>query len=226
MCEAKSLFESQDFIVTRVEAMENLLGIEPASRPQPSRPYIFLTHHIFPLIPIGGRRICCFRDQKDAAISAYYFFDSLLSLKGRVSLLIFVKFWIELTLNSRLKDLLIWWEHRHDNDLLLLFFDDLKEDHEGCVHQIAKHIGINLDEAAIARVVHTTTHTEMVRHHSKFDSRRYAALIAKRIGENETKITAGRVCRGGGKSGEGETLPSEIKQLVDQVWQEIVTSKL
>ncbi len=219
-------FKSQDVIVTWIEATEKLLGIEPVAKPQPTRPYIFLTLHIYPLSPIGGRRICCFRDQKDAAISAYHYFDLLLLLKGRVSLPIFAKFWVEDTLKSRLKDLVIWWEHRHDDDLLLLFFDDLKEDHEGCVRRIAKFIGIDVDEDAITRVVHTTTHAEMVRHHSKFDSRRYAALIAKRIGETETPATVDRVRRGGGRSGEGQTLPSEIKQHVDQVWQEIVTSKL
>ncbi len=219
-------FKSQDFVVTWIEATEKLLGIEPAAKPQPTRPHIFLTHHIYPLVPIGGKRICCFRDQKDAAISAYHFYDSLLSLKGRVSLPIFAKFWVEETLKYRLKDLLIWWEHRHDDDLLLLFFDDLKEDHEGCVRRIANFIGIDLDEDAITRVVHTTTHAEMVRHHSKFDSRRYATLIAKRIRETLTPAMSGRVRRGGGRSGEGQTLPSDIKQHVDQVWQEIVTSRL
>ena len=221
-------FKSQDFVVTWIEVTEKILGIEPAAKPQPAKPHIFITHHLYHLVPIGGRRICCFRDQKDAAISAYHFFDSLLSLKGRVCLPIFAKFWVETTLEHRLKDLLIWWEHRHDDDLLLLFFEDLKEDHEDCVRQIAKFIGINLDEATIARVVHTTTHTEMLQHHSKFDSRRYAAMIAKRIGETlipESEHT-GRVRRGGGKSGEGEKLPAEIKQHIDQVWQEIVTSKL
>lgn len=152
--------------------------------------------------------------------SAYRFFNSLLSLKGRVSLSVFAKFWIEGTLEYRLKDLLIWWEHRHDDDLLLLFFDDLKEDHEGCVRRIAKFIGIDLhvDEAAIGHAVHTTTHAEMLQHHSKFDSRRYATILAKRFGETlipESEHT-GRVHRGGGRSGEGQKLPSEIKQRVDR----------
>ena len=69
-----------------------------------------------------------------------------------------------------LNGLLVWWEHRHDDDVLFLFFDDLKEDHAGCVRRIAKFTGIDCDEALLARVVHTTTHAEMVQHHSKFDS--------------------------------------------------------
>ena len=27
-----------------------------------------------------------------------------------------------------LETLLVWWEHRHDDNVLFLFFDDLKED--------------------------------------------------------------------------------------------------
>ena len=220
-------FESMDYIVTWVEVTENLLGIKPAAKPQPTKPHIFLSHHTYLLTPAGGKRICCFRDQKDVVISAYHFYNSFLSLKGRVTLPVFAKFWVEKTLEYRLKDLLIWWEHRHDDDLLLLFFDDLKEDHAGCVRQIAKFMGVDCDEDAIARVVHTTTHAEMVRHHTKFTSRGYAKILAKRMGETLMEGEhVGRVRKDGGKSGEGQKLPSDIKQRIDQVWQEIVMSKL
>jgi hypothetical protein len=102
----------------------------------------------------------CFRDQKDVVISAYRFLDSHLSLKGRVSLPIFAGVWIQ-SVEHRLKDLLMWWEHCHDDDLLLLFFNDLKEDHAGCMRRIAKFMDVDCNEDVIARVVHTTTHSEM-----------------------------------------------------------------
>ena len=57
-----------------------------------------------------------------------------------------------------LNGLLVWWEHRNDDDVLFLFFDDLKEDHGGCVNCIAQFIGVDCDEALLTRVVHTTTH--------------------------------------------------------------------
>ena len=68
---------------------------------------------------------------------------TLISLKGRVSLSIFAQHFMLEKVESYLKDLLVWWEHRHDDNLLMLFFDDLnKEDHEGCVCRIAMFIGI------------------------------------------------------------------------------------
>ena len=57
-----------------------------------------------------------------------------------------------------LNGLLVWWEHRNDDDVLFLFFDDLKEDHDGCVNCIAQFIGVDCDEALLTHVVHTTTH--------------------------------------------------------------------
>ena len=128
-----------------------------------------------------------------------------------------------------MNELLLWWERRHENDTLLLFFDDLLEDHTGCVCRIAKFMGVDLDEDAIARVVHTTTHAEMVRHHSKFSSRRHTIMVAKKIGEESPSQSefVGQVRKDGGKSGEGkQKLPVEVQQRIDQMWQEIVTAKL
>ena len=221
-------FEEQHEVVTWIEGTRKLLGIDPAAKQQPAKPRIFLTHLTYPLVPSGGRRIFSFRDQKDVVISAYRFLDSHLSLKGRVSLPVFASVWIQ-AVEHRLKDLLIWWEHRHDDDLLLLFFDDLKEDHAGSVRRIAKFMGVDCDEDAIARVVHTTTHSEMSRHHCKFDSHKYAAIIAEKTGEtlSPERELVGRVRKDGGKSGEGkQRLPVEVQQRIDQMWQEIVTSKL
>ena len=221
-------FEYQAQVVTWIEGTKRVLGMDPAAKPQPAEPRIFVTHLTYPLAQFGGRWIFSFRDQKDVMVSAYHFLDSHLSLKGRVSLPIFAQVWIQ-AVEPRLKDLLIWWEHRHDDDLLLLFFDDLKEDHAGSVRRIAKFIGVDCDEDVVARVVHTTTHSEMVRHHSKFDSLKYAKMVAERIGDTLTPKGefVGRVRKDGGRSGQGkEKLPVEVQQRIDQMWQEIVTAKL
>ena len=221
-------FKDQTDVMAWIEASEKMFGKDPATQQQPARPRIFITHLPYSLVPAGGRRIYCFRNQKDATISAYYFYNSILSLSGRVSLSVFARAWLR-QVEKRLNDLLLWWEHRHDNDLLLLFFDDLKEDHARCVRQIAKFMGVDCDEDVIARVVHTTSHAEMARHHSKFSSRIVATIIAKKIGETpppESEFTS-RVRKSGGKSGEGQQLlPLEVQQRIDQLWQEIVTAKL
>ena len=221
-------FEDQLQVITWIEASEKVHGVDPASKPQPASPRVFVTHLPFPSLPSGGKRIYCFRDQKDVVLSAYYFYDSKLSLRGRVSMSIFADVYLE-RIERHLNELLLWWECRHESDTLLLFFDDVMEDHAGCVRRIAEYIGVDLDDDAVTRVVHTTTHAEMVRHHSKFSSRRHTIMVAKKIGEEPPSQSefVGRVRKDGGKSGEGkQKLPVEVQQRIDQMWQEIVTSKL
>ena len=222
-------FEDQLDIVGWIEG-EKLLDITDISTwKQPAKPRIFITHLQYPLVPVGGRRIHCFRDPKDSILSDYYFQDMLISLRGRVSLSVFARFSLEEMLERRLNNLLLWWEHRHDNDVLLIFFDDLKEDHAGCVRRIAKFINVDCNEDVIARVVHTTSHAEMSRHESKFSVHKLARVVAEKIGEIPPPEGAivGRVRKGGGKSGEGkQKLPVEVQQRIDQTWQEIVTAKL
>ena len=127
----------------------------------PADPRIFITHMSCSKLPRGGRIITCFRDPKDMVLSAYRFFKSMIVLKGRVAPNLIYTYLLEdmgLVKNRYAEKLLYCWEHRHDPDMLLLFFDDLKEDHIGCVRRIAKFIGIDCSEEVISRVVHTTTH--------------------------------------------------------------------
>ena len=200
--------------------------VDPATMPQPASPRILATHLQYPLVPKGGKTIYCFREQKDALVSAYYYLNSMFLLKGRVSLsnlALSVMPQVEKNLN----DLLLWWEHRHDDDILMFFFDDLLEDHAGCVRRIAKFIGVDCDEDTLLRVVRTTTHAEMVHHRKKFYSGAVSIKITKKFGdtlppENER---VERVRKNGGRSGDGQQLPAEIQLHVDQLWLKIVNPK-
>ena len=220
-------FERQTDVLTWIELAEKMIGIDLDTMVQPANPRIFATHLQYPLVPKGGRIVYCFREQKDVLVSAYYFLDSFLSLKGRISLQCFAQYimaWVE----QNLKDLLNWWEHRHDDDVLLIFYDDIKEDHMGSVRRIAKFIGVDCDGETLARVVHTTTHAEMARNHTKFSTHLGAAMIASKAGDTTLPEgeSVGRVRRNGGKSGDGNKLPVEIQQRIDQLWQEIIIPKL
>ena len=222
-------FDDQLSVITWIEASKRVYGIEPGDRPQPAKPRIFVTNLLYSLIPIGGKRVYCFRDQKDVVLSAYYFYDSKLSLRGRVSMSVFADIYLEIGVKKNLNELLLWWKDRNDIDTLFLFFADLTEDHAGSVRRIAKFIDVDCDEDEIARIVHTTTHAEMVRHHSKFSSRRHTLIVAQKIGETPPSQDefVGRVRKEGGKSGEGkQQLPLKVQQRIDQLWQEIITVKL
>eukprot|EP00731_Ephydatia_muelleri_P021471 Em0014g62a len=223
-------FENQVPDVTTLLEMTGspVLPIDLNTMVQPAEPRIYCTHHLYERVPKGGKLIYCFRDQKDALFSFYPFVDSMMALKGRVSLPVFIEHCtnnMHWTANN-LRNLLAWWEHRHDADVLFLFYDDLKEDHTGCVRRIAKFIGVDCDEETIARVVHTTTHAEMVKHHSKFDNHNTIPLRAKMHGDDPPSEFTGRVRKDRGKSGDGQKLPLEVQQSIDQEWHDIITAKL
>ena len=221
-------FDNQTDVVTWIELAEKRYGIDPATMSQPAKPYILATHLPYPLVPKRGKLIYCYREQKDVLMSAYHYLDSLLALKGRVNVNTFAQVWYH-QVEKNLEDLLMWWEHRHDENVLFLFYDDLLEDHTGSVRLIAKFINIDCDEDAFARVVHTTTHAEMARNSSKFESCSFAVEIAKMIGESQAASGSdyvGRVRKTGGRSGDGQQLTSEVQVHIDQQWHDIVTSKL
>ena len=214
-------------VVTILEFSIPFCHTDPNAVTQPAEPRLFFTHLSYDLVPKGGKYIFCFRDQKDTLYSFYLFLDTTFSLKGRVSLPNFLTFFnkAQYTANN-MRSLLVWWEHRHDDNVLLTFFDDLKEDHAGCVRRIAKFMGFDCDEETIARVVATTTHAEMVKHHSKFDTHSVVFEFAKGMGDEPPTTLIGRVRRNGGRSGEGsENLPLEVQQQIDEEWRTIVTSK-
>ena len=201
---------------------------DPNAVTQPAGPRIFYTHLSYDLIPKGGKYIFCFRDQKDSLYSWYLFLDTMFCLKGRVSLPNFISFFNKVQWTAQnMHNLLVWWEHRHDDNVLLTFFDDFKEDHAGCVRRIAKFMGFaDYDEEAIARVVATTTYAEMVKHHSKFDTHSMVFELAKGVGDEPPTTFIGRVRKNGGRSGDGsENLPLEVQQQIDEEWRTIVTSK-
>ena len=153
--------------------------------------------------------------------------NTMIALRGRVALPIFAQYCVEHGIVVKwLKNLLVWWDHRHDNNVLLLFFDDIKEDHAGCVRKIAKFIGVECSEELLERVVHTTTHAEMARHSHKFAAPFLFAKFVKELGEQPPAEIVGKVRCDGGRSGDGKALPVEVQQYLEEKWTEVVTAKL
>ena len=110
--------------------------------------------------------------------------------------------------------------------VLFLFFDDLKEDHPGCVCRIAKFMDIECSEEILKHVVHTTTHAEMSRHSNKFTPFAIIESRVKILGEKPPSEIVGKVRTNGGRSGDGRALPAEMQQYIEEKWAEIVTAKL
>lgn len=106
------------------------------------------------------RVIMLMRNPKDALTSYFHFYranGSLGQFKGT-----FEEWW-KLVEEDRVcygdivdycKD---WWSMRDEEGVLMLQFEELKRDHEGCVRKIAKHVGKDLSDDIIKTIVHETT---------------------------------------------------------------------
>ena len=55
---------------------------------------------------------------------------------------------------------------------------------------------------------------------------RYVLVRAKVFGDTPITEICGRVRKGGGRSGDGASLPEELKREVEQEWSSVVTAKL
>ena len=216
-------FLEQKDVVPMLEGSKMLFDVDPSEMIQPADPRLFCTHLPYSKVPKGGKMIVCFRDPKDALISLYHYWDSMLSLKGRVEMPVLFE---NVNTKRELENILVWWKHRRDEDVLFLFFDHLKHNHADSVRKIARFIGVDCSEEVIERVVHTTTHAEMARHHSKFSVRSLTNRVAEMIGDDPPITLSGRVRKDGGKSGQGAMLPENIKQRLDKEWRETIQASL
>ena len=151
MHETEPDFDDQDKVVVWMEKGVDWFGLDPNTAPQPAEPRLFKSHLPYGgAITAGGKMIYCFRDLKDVMVSAYHFVNTQLVLHGCMSQSanILLKFWhlVYIVVVEMLETLLVWWDHRHNDNVLFLFFDGLKEDHPGCVRKIAKFMDIECSE--------------------------------------------------------------------------------
>ncbi len=58
---------------------------------------------------------------------------------------------------SHLHHVQTWWDYRHLENILLVHFTDLLRDPEGQVRRIAKHVGIEIDEALLPGILERIT---------------------------------------------------------------------
>ncbi len=142
------------------------MGIDPEA--QSDFPRAYKSHLCWDQIPKGGRYICVVRDPKDALVSMYKFFEGWFFEPGSISISEFARehymqrqdpkgYWYHLA---------SWWAVRERPDVLLLCYEDMKEDLSVTVHTIARFMGIELD-AELEKILLKQASMEFMRAHSR-----------------------------------------------------------
>lgn len=189
-------------------------------RPQPGEPRAYKSHLSWELIPKGARYIYVVRDPGDIAVSIYHFFSGWWFEPGTISLPELTRAWLLGAEGPRRywPHVLSWWQHRQDENVLFLCYEQMKKDLPRTVRRIADFIGIALDDELHDIVVRQSTIEFMREHERHFDDHlikeKRNAACGLPPGGAGSKVRTGR-------SGDHErALPPDLIAELERVWQQ------
>ena len=199
------------------------LGIDIDAEQQ-ANPRAFKSHLSYHLVPKGARYIVSLRDPKDALVSAYRFMEGWYFEPGSISIDEFANngylarasernYWTHF--NS-------WWEQRDNPKVLLLAYENVVVEKPQTVAAVAEFVGIELTEALCATTLEHTSLEYMLRHKHLFDDKLMRER-SEQVAGLPPQADSAKVRKG--KVGENRhELPTEIRERMDEIWHERVTS--
>ncbi|KOO27862.1 hypothetical protein Ctob_008452 [Chrysochromulina tobinii] len=196
---------------------------------QLASPRVFKSHESHADIAKGGKYIYVARDPLDAFFSFYKFLPAYTGLQPNdideraFSDAIFAgashsgQIW---------NHLLGWWDHRHDPNVLFIFFEDLAENLREQVVRVATFMGLDPnDEPLIKLVLERASFdfmsSEQQAHH--FDDHFVRSKILPKMGlAPNTPLLVSKVRRDGGTVGSRRKLPEDVALKLKAKWATIV----
>lgn len=214
---------SMDFDdITRVVPWINMahdMGID-IHAPQVAAPRAFKTHTPFNELPSGGKYIVVLRNPYDALLSHYRFFEGMFFEKGSIDITTFARGHY-IPGRDLFKHILAIWDHRNDENVLVLCFETMKADLADAIEKVAAFIDIPLDDELKEIVLKQSDIKFMQKHEAKFND---TIILEKRripmrlpADSKIQKIKTGNV--GDAKL----SVPDEIKNELDVIWQNEIT---
>jgi len=129
------------------------------------------------------------------------------------------------------RHLLTWLPHFEDPNVLVLFFEDLKQELDTCVRRISQFSegpGQTFPPEFVRKAAAQGTYAFMSRNATKFDDHVLKQAIERRHGYIISGQTD-KVRKGGGQVGQGSRRDSGIsestRRQMDQRWKEIIHSR-
>ena len=193
-------------------------------------PRCFKTHYWYPRCPKGARYIWCVREPCAAAYSYFKMLHGWFLQPGEMTVEDFTKAaWLTQGEPKKIKDrasyfhhLTSWWPHRNDPNVLLVFYEDLKECYEISVRSVAEFMGIT-DEGSIQVALERGTFEFMKQHSDKFSMRIVKKCRNVFCGLPETAGVENSMVRTGLATEGQEMLSAEIRSEIQKKWESIVS---
>ena len=186
--------------------------------PQGFAPRAFKTHMSADELPEGARYIVVLRDPMDACVSFFNFMSGWYMEPGAVSLDTFTtEYFLNLEGGDRYwTHLCSWWTRRHQPNVEIYCFEDIKQDPAAYVRKVAQFIGIALDDELEALVLEQSSIGFMLEHKHQFDDnllrRARDEAIGLPPGGESSKVKSGKV--GASKP----LLSDDVAARFDEIW--------
>ena len=132
------------------------------------RPRAIKSHMPYNSMPCGtpkdtpGKYIYVARNPKDTAVSFFYHYFSFKAAEN-IDWPTFASWFLsgQLYNGSHLDHVLGWWEHRDDDNVLFLKYEDMKKDIRSAIVGIASFIGKDLSEEEVDTVIKKSSFSSM-----------------------------------------------------------------
>lgn len=201
--------------------------------PQVAEPRCFKSHCWYDHCPKHpeARYIIVVRNPADVALSFFKFFQGWFFEEGEVDLDVFVhEFWLargvpasKMQNASFFVHLLSWWNHRHDENVLWLHYEDLKDNLPACIRRVAQHMRLpNITDDLIQMAAEKSSLAFMKAHEDQFNerlsklARNKACGLPEDAGLRYSKIRSGEVDRA------HIALSKDTLRLIQEKWEEMV----
>ena len=215
-------FDDISRVVPWIE-MSPLLGID-LNEPQRAEPRGFKSHMSRDEVPEGARYIVSIRDPRDALVSMYKFMEGWFLEPGAVPIDEFARasflanpdkgYWHHLR---------SWWDHKDDDNVLLMSYEGMKADPEGTIRSVAAFCEIALDEELLRLTLDHSSLEFMLANKEKFDDRLMRELSEKTSnlpsGSDSAKVRKGEVGDHVNKLG------PEVLAEMDRIWRDQIESR-
>ena len=194
--------------------------------PQAALPRAFKTHLAADELPAGGRAIVVLRDPKDVLLSLYRFLEGWFFETGSISLDSFARdsFMVGSGSHHYWHHVAVWWPRRHDSDVLMFCFEEMKQDLAGVVARVADFIGVPADTATLEIATRQASFAFMREHVTQFDDHflREARDEACGLppGGDSAKVRSGRV------GDHAKALPADLGAALDAIWRDEIAGPL
>lgn len=208
-------FDDISRVVPWVEVSTDL-GID-LTLPQKAQPRLFKSHLPYDRIPKPGKYVVSLRDPGDALVSAFHFMQGWLFEAGSISIEEFARqTFLEDPALRYFHHFRSWWSVRNQANVLLIFFEEMKEDPEGHIRRLSNFIDIPLTQGLLDVTLEHSSLKFMKTHLDKFDDRLMKDKSEKEAGippgSDSAKVREGKV------GSHHVELSTHIKKAISDLW--------